>query len=285
MRRLSLSVLSACFLLLAAGGCRMVSGLIHDRDAVARVGEHVLYAAEVQAVIPSGLPEEDSLRMVRSYIDSWATDCLLLDKAVQQLSSTAKDVSKPLEDYRRALLKYRYEQQYVNERLDTVITEGQAESYYESHREQFRLDAPLLKARFMQFSSKTPVRETLRSRLAADEDPAADSTFLRYVLRYSDFGGDWTALPAVAREMGTGADELLGMMRGKEVERSAGEGVTNCLRILEILQTGEYMPFSYCEKQIRDILLSIRKQELVASLERDLLEDARTHEKLIVFDE
>ena len=43
-----------------------------------------------------------------------------------------KGVDKELEAYRRSLLRYRYEQRYINDRLDTLITPAQLEEYYKS---------------------------------------------------------------------------------------------------------------------------------------------------------
>ena len=52
---------------------------------------------------------------------------LFMDMAETELSKGEKDVSREIESYRRSLLKYRYEQKYVNQRLDTAVTEADIE--------------------------------------------------------------------------------------------------------------------------------------------------------------
>jgi DNA repair protein RadC len=94
----------------------MISSFLHDGEAVAQVGDSRLSKEELLAFIPSGITPEDSLRLAEQYINSWATDQVYLQIAEQQLSKEELDVTKELEEYRRSLIKYRYEQRYINER-------------------------------------------------------------------------------------------------------------------------------------------------------------------------
>ena len=82
-------------------------------EAVAKVGNHKLYRNQLQSYIPTGVSPEDSASLAASYIKAWAEDLLLLDMAEEQLSKEDKDVSQDLEEYRRTLLKYRYQQLYI----------------------------------------------------------------------------------------------------------------------------------------------------------------------------
>ena len=129
--------------------CKLINSILHDEEVVAKVGNNMLYKSEVTSLIPSGISGDDSLRLAMQYINSWASDMVYLDIAEKQLSKTEKDVSKQLETYRRALLKYRYEQLYVNERLDTAVTYGEVEEYYRSHTEDFRLERPIVRACYL----------------------------------------------------------------------------------------------------------------------------------------
>ena len=114
----------------ALPSCRAISSLLHDDEVVAQVGDMKLYRAELDALIPKGLSAEDSTGLARQYINTWASDLVYLGIAEKQLSKAEKDVSRELEDYRKSLLKYRYEQLYVNERLDTAVTDEMVDEYY-----------------------------------------------------------------------------------------------------------------------------------------------------------
>ena len=94
------------------------------------MGQEKLYRSDIDKVIPKGIVPEDSVRLSRQYINSWASDRVYLKIAEEQLSKAERDVTVELEDYRKSLLKYRYEQLYVNERLDTSVSHEHIEEYY-----------------------------------------------------------------------------------------------------------------------------------------------------------
>jgi hypothetical protein len=47
-------------------------------QAVARVGEEYLDASELKGLVPEGTPKQDSIAIVKSYIDRWALQKLLI---------------------------------------------------------------------------------------------------------------------------------------------------------------------------------------------------------------
>ena len=111
----------------AFSSCRAISNILRNDEVVAQVGLERLYRSDLDAVVPKGLSAEDSTRLALQYINSWASDLVYVNIAEEQLSKAEKDVSRELEEYRKSLLKYRYEQLYVNERLDTAVSDDMIE--------------------------------------------------------------------------------------------------------------------------------------------------------------
>ena len=62
----------------AFSSCRAISSLLHDDGVVAQVGDVKLYRAELDALIPKGLSQEDSVNLARQYINTWASDLVYL---------------------------------------------------------------------------------------------------------------------------------------------------------------------------------------------------------------
>ena len=120
-------------------GCKYFSDIVHNEPLAAKVGAHELTVAALEGVIPDGLSPEDSAAFAQQYISSWARDMIFLDRAESELSASEKDVSKELEDYRKSLLKYRYQQKYIAEHLDSLVTPEEISGYYEANPEKFRL--------------------------------------------------------------------------------------------------------------------------------------------------
>jgi hypothetical protein len=253
---------------------------------VAEVGTERLYRSDIDAVVPKGLPQEDSIRLVRQYINAWASDRVYMAIAEQQLSKSEKDVTRELEDYRKSLLKYRYEQLYVNERLDTAVSDDKVEEYYEAHKEAFKLERPLVKARFLRIHTDSPMLENIRKKMSssdANDLVEADSLAFSSAMMFTTWNDQWQDVIVLARELGVAYDSVLGMMNKGWVRQDDTTGVTNLAYVSEVLRSGEYAPVDYSAPRIKDIIISTRKQALISALEQDLLDDARENGQFVIY--
>ncbi len=89
-------------LLLSLSGCDFYKTQ-QTKEIVAVVNEHVLYEEDIKKVFPSNLSEEDSIIFVKSFIDDWAMDNILMDNAKFNLPL------KEQERYEKMVDKYRSE--------------------------------------------------------------------------------------------------------------------------------------------------------------------------------
>lgn len=255
-------------------------------EVVARVGKHKLHRSELDRFIPSGVSPEDSSALAQRYINGWAEDLILLDMAEEQLSASEKDVSKELEDYRRALLKYRYQELYINQRLDTLVTEEEVEDYYKDNKDKFRLDRPLLKARYMIIPADSKSLKTLKKKMSSDDDAdllSVDSLALTATIKYVDASDTWTDALTLAKDLGTDYRSLIGSIKESFAQVSDDSGNLHIAYIAEMVAEGKPAPLEYCTDRIRDIILSSRKHSLESTLESELLEDAIRNEKFVIY--
>ena len=270
----------------ALPSCKAISSLIHDGEVVARLGDHKLYRSELDDVIPKGTSPADSVNLANLYINSWVKDKAFLDIAQQRLSKEEKDVSKELEAYRQSLLRYRYEQRYINERLDTTVSKKQIDEYYGSHKESFKLERPILKARFMNIPKDSPNLQKIKKLMSSDnvEDVvAADSIAFNSTRRYHDYSNGWIDAVKLAAEFGVDYVQMLSQRGGNFIEMLDGDANISVAFIVDYRRAGEIAPVEYCEDRIKDIIISGRKHELLAGLERDLIEDAKVKENFEIY--
>ena len=269
--------------------CKAISSLFDDdRKVIAKVGQHKLSQSDIAALVPQGTSREDSMKIVMQYINSWASDLVYADIAEAQLSKQEKDVSKEVEEYRKALLKYRYEQRYVNERLDTSVTAEELQAYYDSHKQKFVAGVPLVKAHFMRISADSPNIELIKKNIASDnlDDMAyVDSLAYASADRYTDYGGKWISFQELAGDFGQeDYTKLLSKMRNSFIQvRDTDYDKLDIAYISDYIEAGGYLPLEYCEAEIRGILIGIRRHALVTALEQDLLEDARAKGKFVIY--
>jgi hypothetical protein len=284
-----------CFVLIAlmvATACQVVHRVsdsaaeLFGDGVVARVGEHRLMRSELAAYIPAGVSSEDSLSLAQSYINAWAEELLFVDMAESRLSPEEQDVSKELEEYRRSLLKYRYEERYINERLDTLISDEEVRTYYKEHTDKFLVDRPLLKARYMVIPADSKSLRKIKELMGSDDAMdaiAADSLAFTAALKYVDSSDSWMDAILLARELGTDETSMMKSLRGRFIEQKGDDGNLRVAYVVDIVQKGSPAPLDYCEERVKDIILNARKHALSDGLERDLLKDALAKGKFVIY--
>lgn len=284
MRRLSVILL----VVVAISSCTMLEGVFRgakDRK-VARIGTDVLYESTITSLMPPGLSPEDSTAIVESYIRTWALSRLKLKEADEQLSKEEKNVDGEVESFRRNLLSFRYEKHITDSRLDTVVTEAEAREYYASHQDDFKAPTTLVRARLARVSTKSPYYFMIRDIFeAVDSTDVAELEVLcnASAERYADFDKSWITLPVLARELGMTADEAASMFTHRGFYEVDEDQQHHLVYLYGLTPVGGLMPFEYIRARIEETVVAKRKQELLSSLEQDLLDDALVNRKLIIF--
>lgn len=266
------------FCVAALCSCDRISALLQGDDAVARVGRKRLYRSEVEALIPSGISSEDSLNIARSYISTWASDLVYLNTAQQKLSSNDKNVTREIEQYKNALLKYRLEQLYISENLDTAVSAQQISEYYEANRESLSLTYPILKAKFILITPGSVGLDHVKEALSSDNPDnqlELDNIIYSCSERYNDFGGKWVEITELAKEFHTDYGTLLSQKNGSFIVIEQPDGHINMAYIEEYIASGQVPPLEFCKEKIYDVIISVRKQELLSQMQEQLLSSAR----------
>lgn len=259
---------------LSLTACDGILTMLNRDQLVAKVGKQKLYKSDIENFIPLGLPEADSISLVHKYVNSWASEILFAEMAQKNLSKADLDVTAELEEYRNALLKYRYQEQYIAERLDTFILESQIRDYYKSHEDVFTLDRPVVKAIYIDIVGNASSYQT-------PDD--IDSLAVASSLRYFDFSEKWIDATILAREFGMDCKTMLSLIKDNVIRYNQEGQADEKIAFIFELQTSGTAPLDYCKESIRDILLNQRKRALNADLEQDLLNDALNKKQLVIY--
>lgn len=260
-----------------ATGCSLVVGDDDRGEKVARVYDAVLYEEDIRDVIPSGLVGDDSLTWVRKYVNNWGKEQLIIKKAEFNLADKEKDFEELVEQYRSDLLKFTYQQRYVDQNLDTAISNEQILEYYESNSTEFELKENILIVDYLVLNQDAPdlteVRRWFKSNSTDAATELADYAF-KYA-RSSSFGDtNWVRFNDLAKFIPLKTyNQQDFLSRNEFVELSDSTGVY-FLEIVDYKITEDVSPLPYVRETIKNIILNKRKQEIIASMEERIVNDA-----------
>lgn len=281
-------LLKGLILIALAGfaSCTNTRNLLQDTAVVARVGRHKLFRADVRKFIPPDVSFSDSTNLALQYINSWAAEQIFNDMALAELPKEDLDVTAELEAYKRSLLRYRYEQHYINDRLDTVVSIAQMREYYLDHQSLFKLERPILKVRFIDIYSEVPDKSGILEKMASNRPSdvlEVDSLARANAIRYFDHSEEWMDAAELAHEFGVDYGTMLSNLKNSYITVTSDEFSDIKVAYVREIKRDGIAPFEFSQPQIKEYILSSRKRALVENLERNLLTEALDREQFVIY--
>lgn len=251
--------------------------VVVERVKAARVGSVHLYEEELIKDIPSGLGAEDSLLFIDQIVNNWIEEQIVLQKAEEVLPQEAKDVEDRLEKYRKALIIYAYEQQFIKERLDTAVSLIEIEEYYAVHEDDFILKDYIVKALYLKISKGTPDVEKPQLHFKLEQE--TDVNEMRY---YADLYAvqfhydpeQWLFFEDVLKVIPLQGVNTESFIRKKKKTMFEDENFIYFINITDFTLKDAISPLSFEKEKIKTILLNLRTIDLRNKLREDLYNDA-----------
>lgn len=272
----STTALKFLTLLLFVAGCDVFTKQ-EDRAVIAKVKEHELYLDQLTSALPNGISPEDSTIFANSYIKTWATEMLLMDKAELNLPSEEKDVSAQLEEYRRSLIIYKYERQLVSQRLDTTLSAAQIEEYYNNNQKNFELQDNIARAVFVKLDKNSKDVEKVKKlcRSKKEEDRLELEEFcVQHAISFHLNDKQWVPLEQLLNQLPKTSYLNVNYFSTYNFAHVQDSTAHYLVDVKEVKFKNSVSPLEFETQNIRSILLNQRKLELIQKLEKDIFEDA-----------
>ncbi len=235
---------------------------------LAAVHQRELRLSELDGMFPGSATAEDSARIIKSFADRWTRDAVLQWESERNLPATL-NIDRLVRDYRSSLVRSSYEEVLVSERLDSSISEAELQAYYESNKEQYQLEKPIVRCYFIRVPHPTPQEPTLRA-LWNNGNVEDKTSLIEYTDTWSEVAlladDAWYSLDEVASLLPEGTLTVGNVNSKREFSQRDGSH-RYYFRLLELKPRLEIAPLSYIEKQARKVILHNRKMAV--------LEDAR----------
>jgi hypothetical protein len=255
--------------------------------AIARVNEVFLYKDEISHLIPKGTSTEDSIVMVRSFIDRWASQELLIDAAEINLSQEKKaEFDKLIEQYKIDLYTKAYLEEIVKRTTDTVISDAELESYYDQNKANFKTNGILVRLRYVNVKKDNPKFGAIESNFF-DYRKSDKKFWDTYALQFNSFALNdsiWVDMNQVYSKLPfinpDNRDEYI--RSGKNIRHSDGDNMY-LVKIRGVINHNQVSPFEYLKPTLKEVILNKRKLELIKKFEKEITDDAIKERKYEIY--
>jgi len=270
------------------GACSLFSEK-ENSDYVARVNTHYLEFDELNQHISKDLSEQDSTIAAKTYIQNWATDKLLLDRAKLNLPEEKQiDFRELAKKYEEQLFKKAYKDALIERELKDVIDSSDVDEYYKNNKSNFKLNEELVQLRYLQLDKKMKALKDIKrqfQRFNPEDMLSLQEKSLEFKsLSLND--SIWVRYSEVVKEFkeskGLQLDKTELFKSGYFIEIE-NENDLYYIFIKSILKRNEEAPIGYIRPTIEQILLNRKKINIAKKIEKEITKDATKNNEFEVY--
>jgi len=253
------------------------SDIHNGKTPLVKVGDKYLYQEDLKSILPEDCTPEDSTIKVNSYIDIWIKKQLLVQKAETYLTDEQEDIDMKVEDYKNSLLIHKYKQKFIEQKLDTNITQEEIEECYLLHYEDFKLTKPAFKGVFVKILKSDDNYSNIKI-WCISNNPKDSAKLEEYCIekaaKYQDFEGDWVYLGNVLQEAPFEIENQEEFLTRREFIETEDETFYYYLKIKEYKLVNEVSPLVFCTDNIKTIILNKREKLMIEDLETTIFQNS-----------
>jgi hypothetical protein len=246
-------------------------------EVLVRVKDKVLTRGEVKGMIPKNLSSTDSLMRAESIVKKWTVDILMDEAAYQNVGNDKAEIDKLVNEYRRSLMRHRYQEHIVRDRVSANISEYDQMNYYEENKQQFILSRNLIKGLFLKVPVDAPGLENVRKWYVSESVESLEKIEkygIQNAIIYDYFYDHWVNFEDVMAKIPYKISNPTQFLRANNHLEISDSTHVYFLNISDKLPVGNPAPFDYVQVQIQAMLVNKRKIDYLREFGENLYRDA-----------
>lgn len=253
-------------------------------NVIAQVYEAKLYDSDLQHLFDSTVSSEDSVFLVKEFINSWISRQVVLHESKTVLTDKERDKSKQLDDYLNDLLSYETLNKLAIAKTDSSFSEEELQDYYNQNLDEFELSANILKLVFFQLPADLENLNVLwNDFVKSDADYNTFKALAKeHQSNYSVDSASWVFFDDILKEIPINTyNQEHFLNNNKNIQINEGP-YSYFVKILDFRIKSDRSPFELERERIKKILFVKNQKESLKKVETELIEKAYNNNKVII---
>ncbi len=255
--------------------------------AIARVGENYLFQDDIIDLVPKGTSKKDSIAIVKSFIDRWATQKLLFEAAERNIGKDkVSEFNALIDQYKVDLYTKDYIESLVIRQIDTVVTEAQIEEYYAKNKQYFKNASELVKLRYINLVKENPKFAKIKSKFSSftKKDRKELEQLAVQFKSYAFNDSIWVDINQVYEKIPFINLENKQKYISSGINFQYPDSTTVWLvKVNKVLPKDSPTPLEFLKPTIEQIIINNRKLELINTIEKEITNDAIKDNKYEIY--
>ena len=242
-----------------------------------KIKDRILTSEEVELLIPKGISSDDSLLRAESLVKKWIIDVLMDDIAYQNIGDDKVEIDNLVNEYRRSLVRHRFQERIVKDKISAGITEYNQMAYYEENKEKFVLDANLIKGLFIKVSASAPGLDNVRKWYVSATEESLEKIekySIQNAIIYDYFYEQWATFDEVMEKIPYKVSNPVQFLKVNDHLEVSDSTHIYFLKISEKLLVGNVAPFDFVRTNILSMMVNKRKIDYLREFGENLYVDA-----------
>ncbi|MDH6307467.1 hypothetical protein M2451_000616 [Dysgonomonas sp. PFB1-18] len=256
-----------------------------DRTPVVSVEGDILYKADLDEALPSGLSGEDSIAAAKSYIEIWINDKLMYNIAKQNIVNKSS-IDALVEDYRKSLIVNSYQEQLLKEHYQSV-SDSELKNYYELHKDKFKLEENIIKGLYLKIPSSSPELNNFLKWYKQGTDAAIENiekNTLQNAVNYEYFYDRWVSFDDVTENIPSIIEDKSRFLQTNKSMEVRDSLFVYLLNIKEYKLKGSEAPYEYIKGTLKEVYSEQRKADYLKQVRKDLYDKGVSNEEIKFYD-
>ena len=285
MKEKILSMRNICLLglmMLLVGACGKPQYDHKGRTPLVELDGNFLYQEDLAAVQPVGQSKDDSLLFAEHYIRNWAEDILMYEKAQNNIPDNA-EIEQLVKNYRKALIMHVYQQSLIQEKLAEEITEADLQTYYDTNKDVFKAEVPLMKGLFIKVPLTSPGIGRVRQWYKDERQSAVEHLekySLQNAVKYEYFYDKWIPASEILSLMPLREEKVDAYFAKNRHVELKDTAYWYFLNVSDYIPTGGQEPYEAARSAVSEMVVNRKQVEFLNQVKDDLYKEAVEDGKL-----
>ena len=266
--------------------CRFLNSKETSSEVVAKACGKYLYKSDLAGLIATGTSKADSILLLKNYIDTWVHQQVVINRAETNLATDKKNVDKQLQDYRNSLIVFAYEKALVEQKLDTVVSDGEVETYYKNNESSFELKDNIIKVVYLKLEKKAPNLEKVKQWYKS-ENPKELGLLEAYCTKYAtNFYLDatnWLLFDDLLKEIPIKTYDKEHYLKNNRFIEITDSAYIYMVNIKGFKIKDSVSPLSFEKENIKSNILNQRKLKLIQEMEKKTYLEALNNKEIEIY--
>ncbi len=254
------------------------------KTPIARIYEKTLYLEDIPLGIYADKSKKDSLLALHNYIEKWANEQLLIEKAKKNLDTVK--VNQLVKRYKNDLLKEKYINKLTDKYLDTIISTDTLKTHYQELKSIFTAQEALVQPSFL-ILPKTNKKKYTYQKWFFDQKIEHQDSLFKHIGEFDKMdlnGQKWYPLSKLYKEF-----PALKRISKRHILKKRKKIITSdslslyLMFINDVVYKDEPLPLKFIEKDIKQLILSKRKQEIEKRIINEIKEEAIKNKHFVIY--